>query len=339
MPEKRRQKKIKEIVDAFFRNKYGENYRNRMHDTFTEWLSNPTESEMKDEQMLKVWDEIWADEPKGMSEEAMRLLREVERGSQPSGKGVRKKRKGVSLTQKVVRVAAAVAVLFLVGGGVWFFGSKMGREFSEEVEFVTQSGEIVDKRLADSSQVWINGMSSLTVTQNSRERVVELSGESYFKVARDEKRPFIVKAEGLTIEVLGTEFNVKAYLDSDLTVVTLEKGRVDVKTEGSEHYSLQPNQQLLYSRSTAETVVREMEQSKAGETAAWREGLLVFDSVPLEEVLKTVGRHYGVTITVTSDIDLSQLLISKFELSMDVEEMLERISLGVPNFRYKISDK
>lgn len=65
------------------------------------------------------------------------------------------------------------------------------------------------------------------------ERRVTVSGEVYFNVKKDEKRPFIVESQGQSIRVYGTTFNVKAYPDEEFTFTTLETGSIALrKTEG-----------------------------------------------------------------------------------------------------------
>ena len=82
MLKKNKQNRVEKIIDAFFRDRYGEEFRNRMHERFVEWLSNPKDDKLKDREMRKVWDEIWAEEPQGISEVAKQHLRELEKTSE-----------------------------------------------------------------------------------------------------------------------------------------------------------------------------------------------------------------------------------------------------------------
>lgn len=85
--------------------------------------------------------------------------------------------------------------------------------------------------LSDGSEVWLNAESSLEFPSafTSKERRVNLKGEAYFKVARNEQNPFIVTTDKMQVRVLGTEFNFRSYV-SELSHVSLVSGSVEVYT-------------------------------------------------------------------------------------------------------------
>ena len=84
--------------------------------------------------------------------------------------------------------------------------------------------------LPDGTKVWLNAASSLTFPTafTGGSRTVEMTGEAYFEVAHDKKRPFTVKVSGQTIEDIGTQFNVNAYTGEPAQVTTLLEGAVKV---------------------------------------------------------------------------------------------------------------
>lgn len=84
--------------------------------------------------------------------------------------------------------------------------------------------------LSDGTRVYLNAESRLKypVVFRGTERVVELSGEAYFKVSKDALRPFVVKMNGVNVRVLGTSFNVRSYADEGQVVTTLVEGKVKV---------------------------------------------------------------------------------------------------------------
>ncbi len=86
--------------------------------------------------------------------------------------------------------------------------------------------------LSDGSKVWLNASSSIhfPTTFNGQERAVELTGEGYFEIARNTAMPFVVKANGVTVQVLGTHFNINAYNDEGAVRTTLIEGVVRVAT-------------------------------------------------------------------------------------------------------------
>lgn len=93
-----------------------------------------------------------------------------------------------------------------------------------------ESGERAKVQLPDGTKVNINSASQISYPHdfNGKKRIVELDGEAYFEVTPDKERPFVVKAAGLEITVLGTAFDVCAYKDDSEVSVVLLTGKVDV---------------------------------------------------------------------------------------------------------------
>ena len=116
--------------------------------------------------------------------------------------------------------------------------------------------------------------------------MVELSGEAYFKVSKDALRPFVVKMNGVNVRVLGTSFNVRSYADEGQVVTTLVEGKVKVNDQ-----DIVAGEQAVYSKNDGKTTVRQVEVEQY---VAWQEGTFVFRNERLENVMKTLGRWYGV---------------------------------------------
>ena len=118
------------------------------------------------------------------------------------------------------------------------------------------------------------------------ERVVELEGEAYFEVAKDEMRPFIVRMNGSEIKVTGTSFNARAYGNEDEVVTTLVEGRVEVNGR-----KIVPGEQARCEVNTGNLTVKTVDVNRF---IAWKEGYFVFRNERLEDVMKTLARWYGV---------------------------------------------
>ena len=146
--------------------------------------------------------------------------------------------------------------------------------------------------LPDSSEVWLNAESTIEfpVAFNSGERRVELHGEAYFKVTRNEQTPFVVHTDRLKVCVLGTEFNLRAY-DTDASSLTLVKGSVQVFSE-KDKVLLSPGQEVECTR-TGSLRVHDIDTYSVTQ---WTEGLFYFDEMPLVEVLKELGRWYNLGV-------------------------------------------
>ncbi|MCT4590442.1 MAG: DUF4974 domain-containing protein [Carboxylicivirga sp.] len=148
--------------------------------------------------------------------------------------------------------------------------------------------------LSDGTKVWINSKSTFGYYAHHSEdkRVVCLTGEAYFEVAHDAKRPFVVKTENADINVLGTKFNVKSYKRDKYTYTTLNEGKVRVASR-NHNVSIRPNEQVIMNNITTDFEIRKVDASVY---SAWANGKLVFKDERLDEILSTLSRWYDVSI-------------------------------------------
>ena len=148
--------------------------------------------------------------------------------------------------------------------------------------------------LPDGTIVWLNAESSLRFPNefSGKTRKVYARGELYFDVTRNEAQPFEVEVEDdYTIEVLGTEFNVRAYQDSPCAT-TLVKGSVRVKGKDQE-VLLKPGQQAVETGDGKRIEVKDVD---VGPCIAWHNGLFYFDQTPLEDIMEELARWYDVQV-------------------------------------------
>lgn len=150
--------------------------------------------------------------------------------------------------------------------------------------------------LEDSTEVWLNSESTLRYPEvfGAEERRVEVTGEAYFSVRRDEKRPFIVESKGQTVKVYGTTFNIKAYDDDDIAYTTLETGSVSLRKTGEPggEIFLSPGHQALFDRSTKAVDMKVVDPAVI---TCWRNGQFVFEEQPLKNIMKDLGRWYNIS--------------------------------------------
>ncbi|OKZ16451.1 MAG: hypothetical protein BHV81_13535 [Butyricimonas synergistica] len=159
-------------------------------------------------------------------------------------------------------------------------------------ELIVPAGGEYRLVLSDGSVVYMNSESRLKYPVKFIEdkRVVKLEGEAYFDVTHDEQHPFIVHTEQLNVKVLGTGFNVMAYKGDARTEVTLVHGKVDVKSKNISEI-LTPSRQFVMNNDTREYEVRSV---NVNTYVDWKNGILNFDAMPLEELGEKVSRWYGV---------------------------------------------
>ena len=155
--------------------------------------------------------------------------------------------------------------------------------------------------LADGSVVTLNAGSSITVAMTSTERFVKLrDSEAFFSVAHDADRPFIVDSGQAQVRVLGTQFNVVS--SGGLLEVGVQEGRVEVAFAGGNEarFVLTPGKELVRAGADTKAQVRDIDVATA---FAWRQGSLIYDDVPLTEIILDVNRNFARPVVLASEVD------------------------------------
>lgn len=192
----------------------------------------------------------------------------------------------------------------------------------------TPRGGIYMVTLSDGSKVWLNASSTLRYPTQFRgtTRDVELTGEAYFEVAAAPSQPFKVKVDGMTVDVLGTHFDVMAYGDEPSITTTLLQGSVQIGIN-DHHVMLTPGQQSAVARATGQIVAQGVDVDEA---IAWKNGVFQFNSEDIQSVMRKVARWYDVDVqyegtvsqhftgSVLRDADLATLL-RRMELTNEVK--------------------
>lgn len=149
--------------------------------------------------------------------------------------------------------------------------------------------------LPDGSKVWLNAASSIRYPTAfaGKERLVEITGEAYFEVTRNENMPFLVKMQkGNTVEVLGTHFNVNTYPDEPKIQTTLLEGAVRV-SNATGRFILSPGQQAQV---TADNNIRIVQAKNMAQVTAWKDGLFNFEDASLDDVMRQLSRWYDIEV-------------------------------------------
>jgi ferric-dicitrate binding protein FerR (iron transport regulator) len=196
----------------------------------------------------------------------------------------------------------------------------------------TPRGGTYQLSLPDGTKVWLNAASSISypVAFSSKERVVEMTGEVYFEVAPYAQMPFKVKVnETNSIEVLGTQFDVKAYAEDELISTTLLRGAVRVAGNGKK-ITLKPGEQAQ--SSVQQLSVKAIGQTGVSETMAWKEGRFNFQDANLQEIMRQLSRWYDLEIVYEKGIpDLE--FIGEVERSLPLSEVLKGLKMSGVHFR------
>lgn len=145
--------------------------------------------------------------------------------------------------------------------------------------------------LSDGTRVYLNASSTLTFPAlfSEKAREVSITGEAYFEVARDPRKPFLVTTKGQQLKVLGTHFNVSAYPNEQLKT-TLAEGSVELTSSSLQKQLLKPGQQALL-LSAGDFQVHNVD---AEDAIAWHSGYFLFRETPLPEAIRQICRWYNV---------------------------------------------
>ena len=166
----------------------------------------------------------------------------------------------------------------------------------------------IDMILSDGSHVWLNAGSALTypVLFIGVTRHVELKGEGYFQITRDVSKKFVVNANGMTTEVLGTQFNVNAYANEPRVKVTLVEGSVQVNNNGERLVKIKPGQQASGQIDGGGQI--DVTTANVEKETAWKNGLFNLEGSSLKEAMRQLERWYDIQVVYepgTKDIELT----------------------------------
>lgn len=177
--------------------------------------------------------------------------------------------------------------------------------------------------LADGSRVWLNNLSSLRYPTafDGKDRVVELTGEAYFEVAKDRSRPFVVKVRDAQVEVLGTSFNVMAYSDEESTQTTLLTGSVRVKAADAIAI-LKPDEQAQVTKGK----LKLLEDMPVEDIVAWKNGFFYFGrEVSFSAMMRQLARWYDVEIVYQGGVPDFEFS-GKIDRSLPLNDVLQFLS-------------
>ena len=210
----------------------------------------------------------------------------------------------------------------------------------EEKEGVKMNRLIVPRggeynvELADGTLVYLNAESELLypVTFTGESREVTLRGEAYFKVTKNNKKPFIVKSDGLSVQVWGTEFNLNTLNQEGYYATTLVEGSVEVKVPGRHSVFLEPSQQARVDCATSDITCLKVNTLPY---TAWKDGKFVFNHEDMQHITMRLEKWYDVEFTYSEETlkDLKVFgVISRYE---DITKVLKLLSATrLVSFRY-----
>ncbi|CDB06921.1 anti-FecI sigma factor FecR [Odoribacter splanchnicus CAG:14] len=158
---------------------------------------------------------------------------------------------------------------------------------------------------------------------SSLERRVKLQGEGYFKVAKNEKQPFIVEVGDIEVKVYGTQFNISTQNKDNIETV-LVSGSVSIRHHDQETH-LNPSQKAAYTSSGKLTI----EEVDVLPYITWKDGNFMFQNESLESIMNKLARWYDLDVFYlneqTKNIHLSGMMTRYKEVS-ELFHYFEKIS-------------
>ncbi|WP_207535277.1 FecR family protein [Desertivirga arenae] len=248
---------------------------------------------------------------------------------------------------------AAACILIISFASAWYYSSRI---YNTSV-IVTVSAEMgVKKRitLPDGTTVWLNSGTNLSFDEKMSDRPsreVQLVGEAFFDVVKDKAHPFIIHTNKISVKVLGTAFNVRAYANDQRTEATLIRGKIQLDVNGtSQRFILRPNEKFALAEHMggqnkigARRVVQtlslqkvkpvEIAQKLYTEEVAWIENDLVFTNEPFATLSLRLERWFNVKIKIENEKVKQYRYTGKLK-NESIEEALKAMS-SVRPFKFK----
>ena len=199
-----------------------------------------------------------------------------------------------------------------------------------ETEFnqiIVPKGKYIFITLSDGTKMYVNSGTRVVYPRVFAEatREIYVEGEIFLDVAKNEKKPFLVKTAKFDVEVLGTAFNINAYKNEEYAEVVLARGSIKLTDKESNSMMLKPNNLV----SIENGKVGNARFVNAADYTAWTEGLLITHTETLAAVFRRLTRFYDIPIAVTADVQ-SLVVNGKLDLKQSLPELLRLISVAAP---------
>ena len=233
-----------------------------------------------------------------------------------------------------LRYVAIVAVILSIGWG----GFRLIRSNQEKVltytEVHVKNGEHKRIILPDGTSVTLNAGSYLRYPREfiTDVRRIEMNGEAFFEVTRDEEKPFLIHTKDADVKVLGTSFNVKAFdMDEQLTV-SVQTGKVQVDLPEA-MMRLLPDEQFVMDKTKGEFQKR---NEDARLSTVWIKGGLYFNRTPIRTVVNELVRMYNRTIEFAPGAEYDDYIYGEHD-NKSLEAVLKSIQYST-DIKYRIEN-
>jgi ferric-dicitrate binding protein FerR (iron transport regulator) len=261
---------------------------------------------------------------------------------------------------QLLRVASILILFFACGGALSYFVFHAPKEgtFVAYNEIKAPLGARSEVLLPDGSRVWLNAGSTIRYLNdfNKVNRAISLEGEAYFKVAKNNKLPFNVRTDDLNIVAIGTEFNVKSYVDEGIIETTLVEGKISIhqnrqtKSKSTTLIVLEPHQKAVYVKEGQLLTIEDLkavrhtkpevlelkrgiiylaEQVDPVPDISWKDNRLILQGEEFSSLLIKLERKYDVKFNYATD-NIKQFRFTGTLENETLTQVLDVIKLSAP---------
>ena len=266
------------------------------------WFFKNGNSQEAKKLLFSLWEEL-EDTTSSTSPEEIQAAFEQFKARLLSSAPQENKSKKPNLFLWIQRIAAILILPLIIFSGYLFYQHQK----EENIVWIEKSagyGDIKHITLPDNTTVWLNAGSTIIYPEEfiGRFRQIFFTGEGHFSVAKNKEKPFIIKSNESSIEVLGTQFNLKSYSNDNRIEVALLDGSVAFcypsTTDQEMKCILSPGEQVYYNRTTHNL---EKKNFILSDYSSWKDGKYYFKNETLENIAKQLERNFDVNIIIKND--------------------------------------
>ena len=265
------------------------------------------------------------------------------------------RRYSLPVLMRAASIAASVALVVGLALPHIFAGGRKNSipEHPQTITLYVPGGVCSKTILPDSTVVWLNASSTISYPSyfDGNTRTVELIGEAFFDVTRDETKPFIIQSGKLQVNVLGTSFNFKHYKEDIHAVLAVETGTVVLSAGSAATTTLQAGEYATVDNKTLKTEVYNIpvvssskkkddreastatrmiaEETNTDQFSSWRNYKMIFHDEPILNVLNELSRRYNAEFEIQGNEIKDYVYTATFS-DMSLEDILKLLKLSAP---------
>lgn len=221
-------------------------------------------------------------------------------------------------------LTSAAAIILISSIVLLLFNGK-----KEQVQFITKYGQTLKVVLPDSSTVYLNGNSKLSYINNwdnNSDREVKVDGEAYFSVkhTKNNQKFFVRMSDNLSVEVLGTEFNITKRGKN--TQVVLNSGKIDFHMDnlkkGNNVVQMKPGDLIEYQNNSKSYIKQKVDPTTY---SSWKSNRIIFDKTKIIDVLQNLQYTYGLKNKI-EDEKMLNMRVSGSAPTNNVQSLVDALS-------------